>query len=35
MELGFVIGAARRGWDDPATTTPFIGRYVALIPELA
>jgi hypothetical protein len=37
-ELGIVrtiIGAARTGWDDPATTMPFIDRYAPLIPELA
>jgi hypothetical protein len=30
-----VIGAARTGWDDPATTMPFIDRYANLVPELA
>jgi probable F420-dependent oxidoreductase len=30
-----VIGAARTGWDDPATTMPFIDRYAPLIAELA
>jgi probable F420-dependent oxidoreductase len=37
-ELGVVrcvIGAAREGWNDPATTLPFIDRYAPLIPELA
>jgi probable F420-dependent oxidoreductase len=37
-ELGIVrtvIGAARQGWDDPATTMPFVDRYAPLIPELA
>lgn len=37
-ELGVVrtvIGASRSGWDDPATTMPFIDRYSELIPELA
>ena len=30
-----VIGAAREGWNEPATTMPFIDRYAPLIPELA
>lgn len=30
-----VVGAARSGWDDPATTIPFVDRYAVLIPELA
>jgi probable F420-dependent oxidoreductase len=37
-ELGVVrtvIGGARTGWDDPATTMPFIDRYAAMIAELA
>lgn len=37
-ELGVVstvIGAARTGWDDPATTLPFLDRYADLVPELA
>lgn len=37
-ELGIVrtvIGASRAGWDDPATTLPFLDRYAPLIPELA
>jgi hypothetical protein len=37
-ELGIVrtiIGASRIGWDDPATTLPFLDRYAPLIPELA
>ena len=37
-ELGVVrtiIGASRTGWDDPATTMPFIDRYAALVPVLA
>ncbi|HEY5874671.1 MAG TPA: TIGR03619 family F420-dependent LLM class oxidoreductase [Ilumatobacteraceae bacterium] len=37
-ELGIarvVIGSGRSGWDDPATTMPFIDRYAQLIPELA
>ena len=37
-ELGIVrtiIGASRVGWDDPATTLPFIDRYTPLIPDLA
>jgi probable F420-dependent oxidoreductase len=37
-ELGVVrtvVGGAREGWDDPATTLPFIDRYAALIPDLA
>lgn len=29
-----VIGASRTGWDDPATTYPFIDRYAALVDEL-
>ncbi len=37
-ELGVVrcvIGAAREGWNDPATTMPFMDRYAPLIAELA
>lgn len=37
-ELGVVravVGSARTGWDDPATTMPFIDRYAELISELA
>jgi probable F420-dependent oxidoreductase len=37
-ELGVVrcvIGPARNGWDDPATTMPFIERYAPLVAELA
>ena len=37
-ELGVVrcvIGAARDGWNDPATTMPFIERYAPLVAELA
>jgi probable F420-dependent oxidoreductase len=37
-ELGIarvVVGSARAGWDDPATTMPFIDRYAQLVPELA
>jgi probable F420-dependent oxidoreductase len=37
-ELGVVrtiVGAARTGWDDPATTLPFLDRYAPLIAELA
>lgn len=37
-ELGVVrtvIGGSRTGWDDPATTMPFIDRYAPLIPDLA
>jgi probable F420-dependent oxidoreductase len=37
-ELGVVrtvIGGARTGWNDPATTMPFIDRYASLIPALA
>ena len=30
-----VIGAARTGWDDPATTLPCLDTYAAMIPELA
>jgi probable F420-dependent oxidoreductase len=30
-----VIGAARSGWDDPATVLPFLDRWAAVIPELA
>jgi probable F420-dependent oxidoreductase len=30
-----VLGAAREGWADPATTYPFIDRYAALVDELA
>jgi probable F420-dependent oxidoreductase len=29
-----VIGAARQGWDDPASTYPFIDRYASLLSEL-
>ena len=29
-----ILGAARTGWDDPATTTPFLDRYAALLPDL-
>jgi probable F420-dependent oxidoreductase len=37
-ELGIVrtiIGASRQGWDEPATTIPFLDRYADLIPDLA
>jgi probable F420-dependent oxidoreductase len=37
-ELGIrraIIGAGRAGWDDPATTLPFIDRYAPLVAELA
>ncbi len=37
-ELGIrraIIGAARAGWDDPATTLPFLDRYAPLVAELA
>ena len=37
-ELGIsraIIGAGRAGWDDPATTLPFIDRYTSLVAELA
>jgi hypothetical protein len=37
-ELGIArvgSGSARTGWDDPATTMPFIDRYANLVPELA
>jgi probable F420-dependent oxidoreductase len=37
-ELGVaraIIGAARTGWDDPASTMPFIDRYAGLVGELA
>jgi probable F420-dependent oxidoreductase len=37
-ELGIeraVIGAARTGWDDPATTLPCLDEYAAMIPEVA
>lgn len=30
-----VVGANRPGWDDPATTLPYLDRYAALIPRLA
>jgi hypothetical protein len=30
-----VLGAAREGWADPATTYPFLDRYAAWIDELA
>ena len=30
-----IIGSARTGWDDPATTMPFIDRYADLVSELA
>lgn len=29
-----VIGASRTGWDDPATTYPFVDRYAALVDDL-
>jgi probable F420-dependent oxidoreductase len=29
-----VVGAARVGWDEPATTLPFLDRYQKMIPEL-
>lgn len=37
-ELGIeraVLGAARTGWDDPATVLPFLDRYAPLVSELA
>jgi probable F420-dependent oxidoreductase len=37
-ELGVaraIIGAARTGWDHPASTMPFIDRYASLVAELA
>jgi probable F420-dependent oxidoreductase len=37
-ELGIkrvVVGGARQGWDDPASTMPYIDRYAELIAELA
>jgi probable F420-dependent oxidoreductase len=37
-ELGVVrtvVGAGRTGWDDPATTMPFIDHYATYIPSLA
>lgn len=37
-ELGIeraVLGAARAGWDDPATVMPFLDRYAPLVTELA
>ena len=30
-----VVGAARTGWDDPATTLPCLDTYAAMIDELA
>lgn len=30
-----VVGAARTGWDDPATTLPCLDHYAQMIPELA
>jgi probable F420-dependent oxidoreductase len=30
-----VVGGARTGWDDPATTLPCLDMYAAMIPELA
>ncbi len=30
-----VLGAARTGWDEPATTLAFIDRYAPLVPDLA
>ena len=30
-----VVGGARTGWDDPATTLPCLDTYAAMIPELA
>ena len=30
-----VVGASRAGWDDPATTMPFIDTYAAMVAELA
>jgi probable F420-dependent oxidoreductase len=29
-----ILGAARDGWDDPASTIPFLDHYARLIPEL-
>jgi hypothetical protein len=29
-----IVGAARQGWDDPASTIPFLDRYAEVIPEL-
>jgi probable F420-dependent oxidoreductase len=29
-----VVGASRKGWDDPATVMPFLDRYAALAPDL-
>jgi len=36
-ELGIeraILGSARRGWDDPATTLPFLDRYAEMVPKL-
>lgn len=30
-----ILGASRTGWDDPATTMPFIDRYASLVADLA
>ena len=30
-----VLGSARTGWDDPATTLPCLDAYAAMMPELA
>jgi probable F420-dependent oxidoreductase len=30
-----VVGGGRKGWDDAATTMPFLDRYAELVPELA
>lgn len=29
-----IVGGSRRGWEDPATTMPFVDRYAEWIPEL-